>query len=149
LQAASVAFSPDGKQLAVGMAGGAPSGVWDIANGAKLFELVGHTGSVTDIAFSPDGTRIATASNDRTAKVWDATTGTLLLTLTGHTGQVHSLTFSPDGRRLTTVAEDHTLRVWALHLEDLVQIARSRLTRTLTLEECQQYLHMDTCPASP
>ena len=148
LQAASVAFSPDGKRLAVGMAGGAASSVWDIDNETKLFDLVGHTGTVGDIAFSPDGTHIATASNDYTAKVWDATTGSLLLTLTGHTHQVHSLAFSPDGTRLITVSEDKTLRVWALRLEDLVQIARSRVTRSLTTEECQQYLHVETCPTT-
>ena len=149
LHAASVAFSPDGKRLAVGMAGGAPSSVWDIGNATKLFDLVGHTGSVTDIAFSPDGTRIATASNDFTAKVWDATTGTLLLTLSGHSHQVHALVFSPDRTRLMTVSEDWTLRVWALRLEDLVQIAHSRLTRELTAEECLTYLHMDSCPSNP
>ena len=149
LHAASVAFSPDGKRLAVGMASGAPSSVWNIVNATKLFDLVGHTGLVGDIAFSSDGTGIATASNDYTAKVWDATNGTWLLTLTGHTHQVHSLAFSPDGRRLMTVSEDHTLRVWALRLEDLVQIARSRLTRTLTVDECRTYLHVEACPAEP
>ena len=53
-----------------------------------LFTLYGHTGAVTSVAFSPDGTRIVTGSEDRTAKVWDARTGTALLELKGHTGAV-------------------------------------------------------------
>ncbi len=53
-----------------------------------LLELKGHTGGVTSVAFSPDGTRIVTGSQDRTAKVWDARTGTPLLELKGHTGEV-------------------------------------------------------------
>ena len=52
--------------------------------------------------FSPDGTRIVTASGDRTAKVWDAETGAETLTLKGHTGDVFSASFSPDGKRIVT-----------------------------------------------
>ena len=53
----------------------------------SLFTLYGHTGEVTSVAFSPDGTRIVTGSWDKTAKVWDAQTGTPLLDLKGHTAQ--------------------------------------------------------------
>jgi WD40 repeat protein len=148
LKAISAAFSPDGKRLAVGMAYGVAS-VWDVASGTKLFDLAGHTGSVLDIAFSADGTRIATGSTDNTAKLWDAATGIQLLTLIGHTYQVDALAFSPDGTRLTTVSYDGTIRVWALRLEDLVQIARSRLTRELTANECLTYLHVKACPFEP
>jgi WD40 repeat protein len=68
-----------------------------------IFTLHGHTGSVWSVAFSPDGTRLVTGCNDRTAKVWDARTGTLLLELKGHTERtVTSMAFSPDGTRLVT-----------------------------------------------
>ena len=123
--------------------------MWNVTTGTKLFDLAGHTGTVPDIAFSADGTRIATVSTDTTAKVWDAATGIQLLTLKGHTQEVYALAFSPDGTRLTTVSYDGTIRVWALRLEDLVQIARSRLTRELTADECLMYLHVNTCPAVP
>ena len=53
-------------------------------------------------SFSPDGSRIVTASTDKTAKVWDARTGAEVLTLKGHTGQVTSASFSPDGSRIVT-----------------------------------------------
>ena len=50
--------------------------MWDARTGTPLLDLKGHTGTVTSVAFSPDGTRIVTGSGDQTAKVWDARTGT-------------------------------------------------------------------------
>ena len=62
-------------------------------------------------------------------------------------GQVGDLAFSPDGAYLATGAtNDDTVRVYALRLEDLVKIAQSRVTRELTTEECQTYLHVEQCP---
>jgi WD40 repeat protein len=143
----AVAFSPDGKHLAVSFRGGSVN-VLDATTGKKLFNLPGHTGSVLHMAYSHDGTRIATASVDGTARLWDASTGVEQFALTGHTGQVTGLAFSPDGTRLATASRDGIALVYALRLEDLIQIARSRLTRSLTIEECQKYLHMDACPAT-
>ena len=75
--------------------------------------------SFSSVAFSPDGTRVATSSGksgtssvDHTAKVWDATTGKELFTLTGHTGGVINVTFSPDGKLLATGSEDNTAKIW-------------------------------------
>ena len=53
-------------------------------------------------SFSADGTRIVTASEDKTAKVWDARSGAEMLTLKGHTDRVNSASFSPDGTRIVT-----------------------------------------------
>jgi WD40 repeat protein len=91
-----------------------------------------------DIRFSQDGQFIATGSADGTVKVWEAETGKELVTLTGHTGIVSGVAFSPDGTRLATASRDGTMRVYALRLEDLIELARSRVTRGLTIEECQQ-----------
>jgi len=77
-----------------------------------IFTLYGHTGGVLSVAFSPDGTRIVTASWDQTAKVWDARTGSPQLELKGHTGRVTSVAFSPDGTRIVTASWDQTAKVW-------------------------------------
>ena len=64
------------------------------------------------MAFSPDGRRIVSGSEDQTLKVWDAETGQETLTLKGHTGSVYSVAFSPDGRRIVSGSQDGTLKVW-------------------------------------
>ena len=138
-------FNQDGTRFATGAFDGVLR-VWDAATGQKLLELPGHTATIVDIRFSPDGRHIATGSADGTAKVWDAETGKELVTLTGHTGVVSGVAFSPDGTRLATASRDGTMRVYALRLEDLIALAKSRLTRALTAEECQQYLHVEACP---
>ena len=81
--------------------------------------------------------------------MWDATTGQELYTLTGHTGPVYDLAFSPDGKNLVTAGRDGTVRVYILPLEEVIALARSRLTRTWTVEECQRFLHHEVCPAWP
>ena len=63
-------------------------------------------------AFSPDGSRIVTASADNTARVWDAATGKAIAVLSGHEGRVNSAAFSPDGSRIVTASADNTARVW-------------------------------------
>ena len=64
------------------------------------------------MSFSPDGKRLASASNDKTLKLWDAATGQELLTLKGHTGSVNGVSFSPDGKRLASASDDRTLKLW-------------------------------------
>ena len=70
-RATSVAFSPDGKRLAVGSGGTVK--ISDALSGQELLALWGHTAGVTSVAFSPDGKRLATGSYDGTVQVWDAT----------------------------------------------------------------------------
>ncbi len=79
---------------------------------SDLLTLKGHTGGVSSASFSPDGTRIQTGRDDKTAKVWDAKTGADLLTLKGHTAGVYSASFSPDGSRIVTGSQDQTAKVW-------------------------------------
>jgi WD40 repeat protein len=63
-------------------------------------------------AFSPDGTRILTASWDKTARLWNAATGQKIATLRGHDERVASAAFSPDGTRILTASWDKTARLW-------------------------------------
>jgi len=145
----SVAFSSDGNFLATGSMDSTAK-IWDALIGQELYTLSGHTATLLGVAFSPDGDRLATASNDGTAKVWDVERGQVLLTLTGHVGMVSAVSFSPDGTRLVTGSyQDGTVRVYLLRIEDLVALARTRLTRWFTLPECRQYLHTEQCPAGP
>lgn len=103
---------------------------------------------MVSVAFSADGKTIATASIDKTAKLWDAGTGKELLTLYAPDG-LTSVAFSPDGSQLAVASRDGTDRIYLLKIEDLIALAKQRVTRSLTTEECQQYLHVAQCPIEP
>lgn len=76
------------------------------------FTLEGHNSTVDGIAYSPDGTKLASVSRDRTVKIWDAASGQLLATLVGHRDMVFCVVFSPDGKTLVTAGNDADLRLW-------------------------------------
>ena len=79
---------------------------------AALAVLSGHGDVVQSAAYSPDGTRIVTASADTTARIWDARTGAQLAVLSGHGNRVQFAAFSPDGTRIVTASADKTARIW-------------------------------------
>ena len=81
----------------------------------QLEVLSGHADQVISAAYSPDGTRIVTASYDRTAHIWDAHTGAQLAVLSGHGGLVFAAAYSPDGTRILTASADKTARIWDAH----------------------------------
>jgi WD40 repeat protein/tRNA A-37 threonylcarbamoyl transferase component Bud32 len=99
---AHVTFSPDGERLAA--SAGRTVRVWNAATGQEILTLPSLEGFVTRIAYNPDGSRLAAASQDGKVLVWDAVTGETSLAIRGHTSPVHGLTYSRDGRRLATVA---------------------------------------------
>jgi WD40 repeat protein/serine/threonine protein kinase len=143
----NVSYSPDGKRIATAGGDGLAK-VWDAATGEELLTLAGHGTSVWAAAFSPDGTRIATMSLDKTAKLWDAKTGEELLTLFDY-NDGRDLAFSPAGNHLAVTSRDGSVRIYILPIEELMTLAQFRVTRDLTDEECQRYLHLERCPSSP
>lgn len=145
----SIALSPDGNRLAIGSSDGTVK-VWDAVSGQKLLTINAYPGQVWMVSFSPDGAFMATGEGDGIARVWDATSGEELMILSGHKGEVVTAQFSPDGTRLVTAgARDDTIRIHILDRDLLVQTAQSRLSRWWTPEECQKYLHQNTCPPKP
>ncbi len=198
----SVAFSPDGKLLAIGHTGDpvdtiGTATVLEVASGDIVSTLPGHAGWVWDLAFSPnvpptgyegnrvatvdfwgvgriwdvasgevlvkltgppsgfsvafcsEGTQLATSSGGGTITLWDPGSGLPLLSLGGHADPAGGIACSPDGGYLASADFGGTTRVYVLQPEGLLALARSRLTRSITLEECQKYLHTEQCPDVP
>ncbi len=132
----TVAWNPDGTKLASG--GGleervrtvlgldelerqATVRVWDVKNGSELLVLKGHTGKVETVAWSPDGSKLASNGGvDKTVRVWDASTGKTLHVLKGHEGKIgikefkvnYSVAWSPDGTRIVGFGGDTTAELW-------------------------------------
>lgn len=106
------AFSSRGERFASGHDDGTIQ-VWDTETGALLLTLVGHRGSITDIAFSFDGYHLATvAREDPTLRVWDLSDGAEILTLRGDKHPLTSVAFSPDDRRLVSVGYEGSVKLW-------------------------------------
>lgn len=139
----SMAFTPDGHLLTGSYDGTAK--LWDVKTGERLLTLRGHAAGVAGVAVSTDGTRLATASRDSTVKIWDTNTGRLQLTLHGHEGGVYGVAFSPDGRLLASSSPDGTVTLHLLPTDELLKLARNRVTRSLTDDECRQYLQVPRC----
>ena len=105
-----VAFSPDCQYFAAG--GDKDPVIGDTTTGQCIHTLAGHSKTVYDCTFRPDGKVVATAGRDQTIRLWDRSTGKAIHTLRGHAGPVKSVVFSPDGTQLASGGEDTTVRLW-------------------------------------
>jgi hypothetical protein len=106
----TLAFSGDGK-LAIA----APGQTIEIRNastGRLISTFTGNTAPVAGLAFTPDGTRLASTSMDGMVKLWDTATGQEALVLRGHTSSVWGVAFTPDGTLLATADNDCRLNLW-------------------------------------
>jgi WD40 repeat protein len=155
----SVVLNPDGTRFAVARYNGNSTEVeiWPVnamaaaqgnATNNGPVRLAGHDQDINALAFSPDGTLIATASDDGTVWIWDTKTGQSLTVLRSHDQPVLSVGFSPDGLRVITASGDGRIRVHPLRTADLLGIAVCRVGRNLTSEELNRFevptkLHLD------
>ncbi len=105
-----LAFSPDGTTLA-GASGGNPLNVhlWDASN-LTLRRAISTVFRV--VAFSPDGSRIATAKRNETLYIMDTGSGSQVAAYTGHTGWVTATAYSANGQLLASAGDDRSIRVW-------------------------------------
>jgi WD40 repeat protein len=112
----AIDFSPDGKLMATG--GGEPSRsgevkVWEVATGRLVRSLENlHSDTVFALRFSPDGTKVASASADKFLKVVSVADGKELKSFEGHTHHVLAVDWSGDGKKLVTGGADSVVKVW-------------------------------------
>jgi WD40 repeat protein len=124
----ALTISPDGHTLAAATGtragGGRQIVLWNLRRRRPSLLLTAHRDLVTSVAFSPDGSLLASGSVDRTVILWQLHQGRPARTLTGHTARVNTLAFSPDGHLLATAGRDQTILIWD------VTTGERRATRT-------------------
>lgn len=107
-----VAFSPDGKLLAVGSYDQTVT-LWNMATGEKVRTMNGNANYVHAVAFSPNGRWLISATHDNAVQVWEVSTGKLVRTLAAHKGIVFTVAFSPNGRYFASAGGDNTIKLWS------------------------------------
>ena len=174
----TMAFSPDGKLLATSgqdsvvklwqMPAREPDGHMPAHPGTELMTLRGHKDHIRQLVFSGDGTQLATASHDGTARLWAIPSGELLATFSGHKEFVTATAFSGDARTLATGSYDGTIKLWNLATrreinsignihsvgylkfspDDQALIVGSKTTKTLTFLRAPTLAQTETEPHS-
>ncbi len=119
LKARALVVRHDGKAVAI--SGTTDTEIFALDGGQlapyPMLRLDGPTGEVRAVAFTPDGSRVITASTDGIVRVWDAKKGKLVGTRDAHGGPITSVALSVDGNTLWVASEDHSIRAWDIHVE--------------------------------
>ncbi|MGO9463598.1 MAG: c-type cytochrome domain-containing protein [Isosphaeraceae bacterium] len=133
----ALAFSRDGRRLAVGAGLPARSGlvrVYSVPDGTKIHEFIGHGDVVFALAFRPDGGQLASASFDQTVRFWDLGQCRPAGIFRGHSDFVYALAYTPDGKALYSAGKDRTIkrinshtqkeeRTYSSHDDDVLAVA--------------------------
>lgn len=108
-----VGWSPDNVRFAWGnrATGKGAVTIWDLATMQEQLSLSGHGNWVSDFAWSPDGSLLASAGENNMIHIWNGGTGAELYIFSRHAGWINGLAWSPDGALLASVSEDSTLRI--------------------------------------
>ena len=108
------------------------------------WQVDAHDGGVFHLDFSPDGRSIVTAGADGFVRLWDARDGSLLQVIPMGEDFAKAVAFTDD-RHVVVGTLSGLVAGLTLDVDELVEIGRSRVTRTLTDQECRTYLHLDAC----
>lgn len=122
------------------------SGVADVERKADTLTMRGHTGPVYGVACRPKIDEMVTSGQDGTVRVWNITGATELMRYSAHTGGANRVAYRPDGKVIASSGADGFVRTYAATYEDLLDMARHYVTRTLTADECKQFLKDSPCP---
>jgi WD40 repeat protein len=94
--------------------------LWGKSRGEQLMTLTGHSNYVNCIAYSPDGSMLASGSSDHRVKLWNTSTGDLLANCAGHSAAVISVAFSPNGKFFASGGDDSLVRLWDAHTYQII-----------------------------
>jgi WD40 repeat protein len=133
-----MSFSADGTRMIVPDGFSATARLWDLAARQPLFSISGQRSRIDRLQLSPDGALILSSSpNDPNVRLWDGATGTLKSEITLSARDVE---LSTDGRYLLATSDGKT-GLYLVRFDELVALARTRVTRPLTCEEERDFLH--------
>ncbi len=88
--------------------------MWSALDGQFQWDLVGHTGGISDVSWSHDSAQLASASDDRTVMIWDVESQKAVATLTGHANYVYCVSYNPMGNILASGSFDESVKLWDL-----------------------------------
>jgi WD40 repeat protein len=124
--------------------------VWDVRSRSHVSTLSGHQGAVPSVDYSSDGSRIATAGYDHSARLWDVTdprAPAAWATLSRHTDEVHTVAFFPSGRTLLTGGRDALALLWRTAPDDAAAEACALAHPPATAEQWAAYFPDADAPA--
>jgi len=137
-------FSPDGKAV-ITTSRDTSAKLWDIATTRKSADLLGHDDAVISGFFNSDGTLVATVGADNTLRLWDVASGRHLAMYGGFLYGELTAAFANRGTTLVAISQEGIVRTYdvaaAGNVKELLPLARKRITRSLSPEEREMYLH--------